>query len=409
MKFGFFVVYLLIIVFSPSCLGEVFEDQFDPMFQTGIFRASDRNRIASVETIMVQSDDKILIGGDFVKIGDHDRTGLAKLLENGTVDTSFNADTDGQVTCIALQPDGKIIIGGRFTVVGGIERLGLARLNPDGSLDESFNANLDRADINTIAVQKNGKIIIAGDFRQVSNQQQTQLARIEENGSLDTTFPSLPGEGFVKKVLIQADGKVLVAGTILSNSGNISDHLFRVNEDGTFDIEFDAQIPFFGSRINDVELTEGGKILIGGVFSTSFGGRGLALLDSDGTLMSDFIVNVSSVNDIEVSQENEIYIAGDFNRVNNISVERLARLNLSGVVDTTFKPSLNNEVNIVTIIRTGKLLIGGQFTNFSPRISKVARLGRDSEEEGSEEEGSEENLMCIPIRSKSSTLTLVCL
>lgn len=48
------------------------------------------------------------------------------------------------VESVILQPDGKILIGGRFTTVNGVRRNQIARLNPDGSLDESLNGEVGR-------------------------------------------------------------------------------------------------------------------------------------------------------------------------------------------------------------------------------------------------------------------------
>jgi len=45
-----------------------------------------------------------------------------------------------QVNTIALQGDGKVVVGGFFTTVGGQPRTNLARLYPDGGFDLSFNA-----------------------------------------------------------------------------------------------------------------------------------------------------------------------------------------------------------------------------------------------------------------------------
>ncbi|HMS41625.1 MAG TPA: delta-60 repeat domain-containing protein, partial [Pyrinomonadaceae bacterium] len=61
---------------------------------------------------------------------------------DGDLDTFFNAGVvwrGGAVFDAAVQTDGKIIIGGNFTVVGGRSYNCLARLNTDGSLDTTFN------------------------------------------------------------------------------------------------------------------------------------------------------------------------------------------------------------------------------------------------------------------------------
>jgi hypothetical protein len=71
----------------------------------------------------------------------------------------FSVDT------IALQADGKIFIGGFFSIVNGQFRNGIARLNADGSLDASFNVAFGSgAQIRSIVVQADGKILIGGSF-----------------------------------------------------------------------------------------------------------------------------------------------------------------------------------------------------------------------------------------------------
>ena len=59
----------------------------------------------------------------------------------GDVDLSFDpgSGVNGPVNTVAVQPNGKVLIGGQFTTVKGLARPGLARLNADGSGDSSFN------------------------------------------------------------------------------------------------------------------------------------------------------------------------------------------------------------------------------------------------------------------------------
>ncbi|MFM9006926.1 MAG: delta-60 repeat domain-containing protein, partial [Flavobacteriales bacterium] len=60
---------------------------------------------------------------------------------DGTLDAGFNPGTgaDNIIYATALQTDGKIIIGGQFTSYNGTTRNSIARLNADGTLDASFN------------------------------------------------------------------------------------------------------------------------------------------------------------------------------------------------------------------------------------------------------------------------------
>jgi hypothetical protein len=59
--------------------------------------------------------------------------GLKRLNANGSLDTSFNAGTgaNGSIRTIALQSDGKVLIGGEFIAINGVVRPYVARLFGD--------------------------------------------------------------------------------------------------------------------------------------------------------------------------------------------------------------------------------------------------------------------------------------
>jgi len=43
-----------------------------------------------IQTILVQTDGRLLVGGPFSKINNLNRNGLARLMSDGTLDSSFN-------------------------------------------------------------------------------------------------------------------------------------------------------------------------------------------------------------------------------------------------------------------------------------------------------------------------------
>ncbi len=101
-----------------------------------------------VNTIAVQPDGKIVVGGNFTGLGGVTgttaRNHIGRLNVDGTVDPSFNPGTNGPVLAVAVQPDGKILAGGNFTSVGGgtgltTARSHIARFNADGTVDTGFN------------------------------------------------------------------------------------------------------------------------------------------------------------------------------------------------------------------------------------------------------------------------------
>ena len=94
----------------------------------------------SVSALSVQTDGSILVGGSFTKIGGQARTNLARLFADGTVDGGFNPGPSGgvnaSVNSIALQSNGKVLLGGTFTSLAGQARANLARINATGPANQ---------------------------------------------------------------------------------------------------------------------------------------------------------------------------------------------------------------------------------------------------------------------------------
>ena len=99
------------------------------------------------------------------------------------MDKSFNVTrkyVNGKVNDVLIHPkDGKIIIVGDFTKVGGVKCNRVARLNPDGSVDPTFDTKIGADhEVLSVAVQKSGNIIIGGSFRTYDGVKCDGLARI---------------------------------------------------------------------------------------------------------------------------------------------------------------------------------------------------------------------------------------
>jgi uncharacterized delta-60 repeat protein len=129
-----------------------------------------------VRSVAVQADGRILLGGNYDGSGGSARNSIMRVDADGTLDAGFNPkvsygnDTAFDFKCVnsvAVQADGKILLGGRFTSVGGFLRNNIARLNADGALDAGFNPNANST-VNSVAVQADGKILLGGDFTAVN-------------------------------------------------------------------------------------------------------------------------------------------------------------------------------------------------------------------------------------------------
>ena len=129
-----------------------------------------------VNAITLQSDGRVLLGGDFTLLNGLKRNRFARLNADGTVDNSLDIGLgfNDSVKAIIAQPDGRIIVCGMFTQFNGVNRNRLIRLNSDGSIDDTFNPGGGANNpINSMALQNDGKIVIVGDITAVSYTHQT--------------------------------------------------------------------------------------------------------------------------------------------------------------------------------------------------------------------------------------------
>ncbi len=134
-----------------------------------------------IYSVAIQSDGKILIGGMFGSYNGTTITRIARLNADGTLDASFNPGTGANATVrsIVIQSDGKILIGGDFTSYNGTTQNRIARLNADGTLDATFDTGtgVDNT-ISRIAIQSDGKILICGSFTSYNGTAINRIARL---------------------------------------------------------------------------------------------------------------------------------------------------------------------------------------------------------------------------------------
>jgi uncharacterized delta-60 repeat protein len=142
----------------------------------------------AIHTIAIQTDSKILIGGSFTNVNGATRNRIARLNTDGSRDTSFGvalAEANSDVRSVVAQDDGKVLIGGLFTTLNGETRNRVARLNNDGSLDSSFGSSL--AGMNSavlcMVLTATGKVVVGGSFTTAGNLARNFITRLEHDGS----------------------------------------------------------------------------------------------------------------------------------------------------------------------------------------------------------------------------------
>jgi uncharacterized delta-60 repeat protein len=339
------------------------------------------NIIGDAFTLALQPDGKILMGGGSNTYNNYN----VRLNTNGSLDETFNPGTaaNNPVFALALQPDEKVLIGGDFRAYDGIAANYITRLNTNGSLDATFNAGTGANNpVYGIALQLDGKILIGGVFTTYNGAPANRIGRLNTDGSLDATFTGTGANNAISTIAVQPDGKILVGGTFTTYNGTAINRLARLNADGSLDATFN---PGTGasSTVLAFALQPDGKILMGGAF-TSYNGTAanyITRLNADGSIDATFTGTgaSSTVSSLALQANGNILVGGNFTVYDGVAKNYIARLNTDGSIDATFTGTgAGSQVTALALQTDGKILVGGAFTSYNgTTTNRLARLNTD--------------------------------
>ncbi len=372
-----------------------------------------------INTFVTQSDNKIVVGGNFIEVSGSTREGIARLNANGTLDTTFAAQSwgsFGEVRDIVIQNDDKIVCVGYFTS-------GSRRINTDGTLDTSFNVStgsnnpsfFNTDNFHSVALLNSGSeqaILIGGSFTQWGSLADYDfLVKLNPNGALDSGFAGTnlditTGDSLdkIKKIKVTDayspgdNGYIYIAGRFkdtrtgpnVRNAGFA--RLTTADEGdgvGAFDSGFrtyisgsDQNLPGVSVYVNDFDFYDSDKILLGGNFitfgipgySTTSANRFAIISQNTGNLISGWAasgsastynLNTGSVNSVTLLPNDNVLVGGTFTSASSPQTARegLASLKLTGFgnVTTTTDYSITADTN--------QLLISSSNTYFSGDIT----------------------------------------
>ncbi|TAE79356.1 MAG: T9SS C-terminal target domain-containing protein [Bacteroidetes bacterium] len=358
---------------TRNCIGRLNADgSLDTSFNTGTIYNF------MVQKIIIQNDGRIIVGGSW-SVLNKIKAKLVRLNSNGTLDTTFsqiNMSDNSFINSIAVQSDGKMIIGGVFDSINGFNVNNIARINVNGSIDNTFNVGAGTNNIvNAVAIQSDGRIIIGGAFTQFNSIPREYLARLNQNGTLDYSF--YYGTSHVESVasiVIQGNGKVIIGGYR---------GIDRLNPNGSKDTSFSqGSLTIFGS-VSTIALQTSGKVIVGGNLSLSayFNAKGIRdfmCLDTNGRLDSNFDHGLNSllmyrnpqfeIKEIAVQNNGQMIVCGSFNLVKDNGRNNIARVNANGTLDHSFNPPVKGLSDFVTSMvadSSGKIIITGEFTSYN--------------------------------------------
>jgi uncharacterized delta-60 repeat protein len=343
-------------------------------------------------------DGKIICAGNFRTYDRKSVNFIVRLNADGSLDNSFTApkDINSLIRDIVIQSDGKIIVGGDNSI--------FFRLNKDGSIDNTFNTgkgfsysndgynsnfsfdgngNPKGAEIIQLIPNKDGSLFVLGGFDNYNSKICSGMVKIKSDGSLDETFiPKVlftGSDSYKSNSLLSNDNLLLINYGI---SNNVYRFPFSISQNGSIDTAIYKSIgekqpnsTNYPSLITSV-IQNNGKIILGGLFTNIKGinTNNIVRINTDGTVDETFNTG-SGFNDIvqkiKIQNDGKILVAGRFTKYNNTTQNHLLRLNSDGSIDNTFNSKegfndLNNSLNNVATYNIsphtdGRILLTGGF------------------------------------------------
>ena len=327
---------------------------------------------STVEAIAVQPDGRILVGGVFTAANGVGRTSVARFNADGAIDTTFVPATGSAYwgETVALQADGKILLGGSFTSVGGQTRNRIARLTAGGALDSTFAppGGANNTVLRVLSLPGN-KVLVVGSFTTMNGVTCNRIARLNSDGTLDPTFDTGAGaSGTIYGAAVQSDGRVIISGAFTTFNNVARTRLARLNANGALDDTFVLGTGL-NARANVVLALPDDKLLLGGLFATHSGvsANRVMRLNADGSPDLTFSVGIgpdNTVLSLSVQADGKILVGGDFSHWNGRNQGYIARLNPDGSVDPTFAIGwgANAHVTSVGSLPDGRVAVAGNFS-----------------------------------------------
>ncbi|TGK84603.1 hypothetical protein EHQ24_06325 [Leptospira noumeaensis] len=334
---------------------------------------------ASVKTVS-HSGGVVYIGGNFTSINSNTRNNLAAINASDGLTTSWNPNVDGEVTKLLIRGE-KAYFGGSFTLVGGsTPRDFLARVSLTGSgAPDNWAPAISSYSLNPLedVYETNDSVFFVGNFDSVNGQSRASAAKVDSvfGTATDSWNPGLydSGTNFATKSILPWNNRLFIGGNYVFTNIVDRNYLFSVDLNHQSITGFS---PFFNGLINDITF-HGNYLYASGNFTQvgSSTRNGFVELDF-GTAQPTswnptFGASAGEVQTLAV-KDNALYVGGDLTTVDASSIQRLAKIDLSGTTRTLLWPNLNFDGSVRKLVFSEtELFVAGTFTS----VSGNARAG----------------------------------
>lgn len=379
----------------------------DKNFDT--FSGNGFNKIVNIITATTDGSGDIYVGGDFTRYNGVSVNRVVRLNNDGSLDTNFDTFTgtgfDKEVRNILLANDnsGAIYVGGKFGSYNGVSVTAFVRISMNGALEAEFPSGTN---VLAIVPGTSGNVYASGSYI-LNGNKIFRFLLVDNMGKpvTNTTFTNNIGTGFNNDVydiipVSGANGAFYVHGNFTQLNGVAVKTPVKLTRDGVIDQRFVVGSGFsqsgnFLSGITKIVPKANGSIYVGGSFDKYNGkeANGLVLLRSNGSVVQSFNAGSGANNglvslSVSTDGSGDIFIGGNFKIYNGTAVNRFARINNNGNLDSNTVRgsgisgfySGNVEVVLPAKNRNGDVYIGGGMSSYNGhQISSLLRVNSTGE------------------------------
>jgi hypothetical protein len=337
--------------------------------------ATERMGRAAIASLAPAPDGAVIVGGYFAGANGHALPNLLRIRSDGSLDTEWQAGTDGDVAAVFVDWRGRIYAGGWFEYAAGAPATRVARFDVTGVLDADWNPAPDGI-VAAIAQGPQEEIFLGGDFDNVDGLPRKAVARIDADGNVDAWQPQITGDAAALTLLGLPWGAVSVGG-VIGTEPYSSGWLTRFDTSGMPQPEWTFEIG--GSGVVALAMDRDGRMYAGGMFG-NVGGverkgivRFLANGGIDGSWNAE--ADTSYIGAI-VAGTDGVYVGGGFETLGGKTRAGLARLNYDDAHAANWSPDSDSYVHALALDERGTLTVGGEFTRIGGQVrSGIARIG----------------------------------
>lgn len=345
----------------------------------------------NITHVKILTNEKIILTGNFTVFNGTPANRIIRLNKNGSYDSTFNVGTgfNEDVNTIAVQTDGKIILGGNFTTYNSDTANRIVRLNEDGTKDESFltGSGFSKDGVEVIKIDQSGDIMIGGSFTGLYNDKAVnRLIYLNSDGTLKTDFDIGSGPASASVLALEFDDETswYAGGSFSVFNGQNQGRLVKISNDGEPDTAYLSSGIGFDNSVLTILPLPNKKTIIGGnfkKFNRVLVSKITSLLEN-GDIDISFNAGNSGANNLVktavLQDDQKIIIGGSFTKYNDIANNRIVRISQDGQIDYSFNTGdgFNGQVYALAIQPDHKIIVVGAFSKYNGSAINANRMVR---------------------------------